>query len=100
MGERTGFFTEQIKGRSMKDLFGNEFKPDIRNNSGKKLFNPCIAVFGQGPEGARCKTCEHLYVKQYAGRYFKCDLRRNSNGPATDHKANWPACGKYKRQES
>jgi hypothetical protein len=57
--------------------------------------NPCIAAFGKGPEGARCKSCELLTVKDWGTRYFKCDLRRKSNCTATDHRANWKACGRY-----
>lgn len=57
--------------------------------------NPCIAVYGPGPEGARCKGCEHLYVVRYAGTYYKCDLRENTRGRATDHRTGWRACGRY-----
>ena len=57
--------------------------------------NPLIAVFGPGPGGARCKTCRHLFCNERSRRYYKCDLRRCSHGPATDHRINWPACGKY-----
>lgn len=63
----------------------------------KRSVNPCVELYGAGPEGERCKHCTHLYVKQYSSNYYKCDLRRNSNGPATDHRANWPACGRFDR---
>lgn len=54
--------------------------------------NPCVKVYGPGPEGARCKTCA-LLVRN--GRYAKCRLRRISHGAATDHRVYHPACGKY-----
>jgi len=58
--------------------------------------NPCISVYGPGPDGARCKTCTHLDGHPGAGRiYWKCLLRAYSHGPGTDHRVNWPACGKW-----
>ena len=59
--------------------------------------NPLIKYYGKGPEGTKCKECKHLYRKQYAGTYIKCDLRENTNGHGTDHKANWPTCGKFEK---
>ena len=59
--------------------------------------NPCIAVYGDGPPGAKCKTCELLYRQSGTAKtYYKCELRRNTRGPGTDHRVNWPACGKYR----
>ena len=57
--------------------------------------NPLVRFYGPGPEGATCKGCTHLYAKQYAGRYLKCDLRGDTNGPGTDHRAGWRACARY-----
>ena len=73
-------------------IFGEDTIQDaIRNISP----NPCVNVYGRGPEGCICKNCSHLYVKQYSGKYFKCDLRKNTNGPGSDHRVRWPACAKY-----
>jgi hypothetical protein len=59
--------------------------------------NPLIARFGAGPTGKTCATCTHLQAKDYhARRYYKCDLRGNSNGSGTDHRKKWLACGQYK----
>jgi hypothetical protein len=58
--------------------------------------NPLRRGYGPGPEGKRCKQCDHMIIKRYAGKYFKCSLRYNTNGPATDHRANWLACSKFK----
>lgn len=63
----------------------------------KKPENPCISLYGPGPVGAKCKTCSHLYWRRLANTYFKCDLRANTNGPASDHRVNWPACEKYQK---
>lgn len=58
--------------------------------------NPLIPIYGSGPNGATCRTCIHLFqVPGVAGHYLKCDLRRNTSGPGTDHRAKWLACGKY-----
>ena len=57
--------------------------------------NPMVRAFGYGPEGLKCKSCTHLVCKQYANRYYKCDLRVNTNGPGTDHRVGWNACYKY-----
>ncbi len=55
--------------------------------------NPCVRLYGIGPEGLKCKTCNHLY--HHKGKYIKCDLRTHTNGPGSDHKSNWQACAKY-----
>lgn len=57
--------------------------------------NPLIALYGPGPEDARCRTCIYLRCNQCSKRYYKCALRRITNGKATDHKVSWSACGKY-----
>lgn len=58
--------------------------------------NPMIPIYGEGPEGTTCASCVHLVLQGgTSGRYLKCELRRNTRGPATDHRARWPACGKY-----
>jgi hypothetical protein len=61
--------------------------------------NPMVKSFGYGPEGKRCKHCFHLFKKQYAGTYYKCDYRINTNGPGTDHRVNWAACSKFKENK-
>lgn len=57
--------------------------------------NPCVAAFGLGPDNATCKTCVHLFRKTFGKTYIKCDLRPNTSGAGTDHRAGWDACGKY-----
>ena len=57
--------------------------------------NPRVDVWGRGPEGAKCRTCVHLVVHERARRYYKCLKRGVTFGPGTDHRVNWPACGKY-----
>lgn len=57
--------------------------------------NPMLAIYGAGPSDKHCAGCEHLFVKFWAGKYYKCALRGNTNGAGTDHRVRWPACGKY-----
>lgn len=73
--------------------FGEIIRTDARRLA--QVRNPCIRAFGHGPEGRRCKDCDLFVVLQYSKRYFKCRLRQFTHGPATDHRANWPACGKF-----
>ena len=67
--------------------------------------NPCIRVYGVGPEGAKCGGCRMLYRSgsggRGGGRYFKCEMRgKPTAGPGTDHLARWQACGKYEGLEA
>lgn len=57
--------------------------------------NPCVTAFGYGPVNTTCASCAKLRVKRWGGKYFKCTLRGDTNGPGTDHRATWPACAKY-----
>lgn len=58
--------------------------------------NPLVPFYGEGPAGAICKNCTHLIRRGGCTRiYLKCDLRKNTRGPGTDHKARWPACGRF-----
>lgn len=83
---------------SKQMVFGEISKAEAEKKFGiVAMKNPCIALYGPDPMGRTCKTCKHLYLKQYSGRYYKCDLRKNTNGPGTDHRVKWPACGKYER---
>lgn len=82
----------------MENLFGEDGVANVRNSRNKSGYfssNPCIAVYGPGPEGTKCKTCDYLIKKSYSKTYFKCGLRKMSNGPSTDHRKYFPSCGKY-----
>jgi hypothetical protein len=62
--------------------------------------NPCVRLYGFGPENEICKNCRLLFWHCCSRKYFKCELRGCTHGPATDHRANWPACGRFiKRYE-
>ena len=60
----------------------------------KKKTNPMLK-WGKGPEGAKCKDCQCLTVNYKSKAYYKCKHRGITNGKATDHLVNWPACLKY-----
>lgn len=88
------------------DLFGNELVPEppkvvggmARNKDGSYVNNPMVKTHGSGPDGARCKQCQHLVAKHYSKVYYKCELRAGTvhkASPASDHRTNWPACSKF-----
>ena len=77
------------------DWFGNPMpvapKPDPH-------VNPCLALYGPGPEGKTCDGCALLVGIAKAKTYYKCKQRKYTNGPATDHKRKWPACAKFEER--
>jgi hypothetical protein len=42
-----------------------------------------------------CGDCAHLYAKRYADVYFKCEKYGDTNGPGTDWRKKWTACGLF-----
>lgn len=76
----------------MKDFWGNT----IADTEAEIIKgNPLIRIYGPGAKGVTCKSCVHLWRKRLSKVYLKCDLREDTNGPGTDHKAGWQSCGKY-----
>ena len=57
--------------------------------------NPCVRLFGLDSMNRKCKECRLLRRKRMGGTYFKCALRGDTNGPGTDHRANWNACARF-----
>jgi hypothetical protein len=66
--------------------------------AGKECHNPMVVTFGFGPKDKRCKHCAHLCYHEVAKRYYKCRLRGITCGAATDHRCNWPTCGKFQEE--
>lgn len=63
---------------------------------GSYASNPCLVIFGPGPDGARCGTCVHLQAHKQSATWYKCAQRGTpTHGPKTDHRVRWPACGRY-----
>jgi hypothetical protein len=89
------------------DLFGNEveIKENVdahgaeRTKSGAYVNNPLHITYGK-LEGEKCKNCAHLVRKSFSKVYYKCELRNNVDkcSPKSDHKVNWTACGKFKKE--
>lgn len=81
-------------------VFGEISKAEAEKQFGiAAQANPCIAIYGPDTFGSRtCKWCVHLTVHQHSRRYYKCDLRRVTHGAASDHRVNWPACGRYEHK--
>ena len=52
-------------------------------------------------EGKTCGQCANLFDNGHGGRsrrYYKCQWLPTTNGPATDWRLRWPACGKFEEQ--
>lgn len=58
--------------------------------------NPCIALYGHGPIGEVCGSCDRLICHGWTRNYYKCPLRKVTHGAATDHRVSWPACGMWR----
>lgn len=95
------------QGAQQRLVFGRDRDPGVveevtveggpRNKDGSLKSNPLLVVYGKGPDGAKCGDCTHLFARgDTAGTYYKCDLRRVTGGPGTDHRVRWPACGRFK----
>lgn len=70
-----------------------------KSHAMKDKANPCLRLHGPGPDATTCKNCTHLYRAGGSKTFFKCRLRgKATSGPATDHYAGWPACGKYQEE--
>lgn len=93
------------------DLFGNEVDAAAqpprtvagvaRNRDGSYVSNPLVRLYGNGPDGARCKGCAHLVAKERGKTYYKCRLRAGTwekCSPQSDHRCNWWACAKYQEK--
>jgi len=65
-----------------------------------KKRNPMLRLHGPALDGLTCRTCVHLVAHHYQRTYYKCDLRKITGGPATDHRVGWPACGRYEAHET
>ncbi len=72
----------------------------IRTTSELDSINPCVRLYGAGPDDKQCKDCVHLYTFHQSARWFKCDQRpRHRKGISGDHRVRWPACAKYQKVE-
>lgn len=81
----------------MIDWFGNELPEPSKEPANP---NPCLALYGPGPDGVTCKDCVHLRypLGYWRKRHYKCDLRTLSHGAKTDHRVSWDACGRDEKR--
>lgn len=109
MGQLELFPDEVTSLNTMKcvcKLCGTSFRAVWRNdlsliceNCQQNEPNPMRKTHGPGPDGAKCKTCKHLFAKRWDRTYYKCALRGNTNGAGTDHRVRWNACAKYEEDK-
>ena len=90
------------KPRSAEQIvFGEISKAEAEKKFGiAAMENPCIGTYGPDPMGRTCAYCSHLYARRQSKTYWKCDLRKETHGPGSDHRKKWPACAKYERGAS
>lgn len=69
---------------------------DVRTTNAKQ--NPMVRLIGEYP-GEKCKNCAHFVRKHVTKTFFKCALRRDTNGPGTDIRANWQACARFQKSD-
>jgi hypothetical protein len=80
----------------------NLFEEQIPVEAPQKLersVNPCLALYGPGPEGEICKDCAYLVGRCLSKVIYKCCLRENTCSQKTDHRLRWPACAKFQKRE-
>lgn len=86
-----------------EDLFGLDraLTPEERKKLKRKDPVPRghAAIPGTGPQGETCKTCKHLYRRQYSKVYLKCALMRGywTGGRGSDIRAADPACKRWEK---
>lgn len=90
--------------REVIDLFGETVVLEISEAKGRKPTKPngYAALPGTGPEGERCRTCEHAVGTGNCSRtYYKCALMRTkwTSGPGTDILLRSPACRHWEKEK-
>ena len=61
--------------------------------------NPCVLLFGPGPDGKQCRDCAQLAGIAYSKTVFKCRMRPNlTHGAKTDQRKTYPACAKFEQR--
>ena len=66
----------------------------------EKSVNPCVDLFGPGPDGVQCKECIHLHYYHQSARWYKCDQKpKHMRGISGDHKVRWPVCKRYEKRK-
>lgn len=87
----------------MSDLWGVSLPPSVEQlpePPREKHVNPCVDLYGRGPEDTYCRTCMYLLRLDYHNQvYLKCEQRKITHGVGTDHRAKWPACAHYEEEK-
>jgi hypothetical protein len=81
--------------------------PDIRQPEeyfvekpkGRAKYKKPIELYGPGPPGETCKTCDHCNSYRQSRKWYKCGEWIESNSSATDIRLKWPACGKWEKEQ-
>jgi hypothetical protein len=76
-----------------------ELELQVVHTIGFKNKNPMVVLHGLGPEGAKCGTCKYVWAHRKSRTYWKCEFRKFTRGPGSDHSRRWDACGEYEEIE-
>jgi hypothetical protein len=84
------------------DLFGLDraLTPQERQKLKDPVPRGHAALPGTGPVGETCKTCCHLYRREFAKTYLKCGLMKSywSHGRGSDIRAADAACKRWEKK--
>jgi hypothetical protein len=78
-----------------EDLF-SDVQIRKQTSEEKACPNPCVGEYGFSKDRSKkCGECALLYGVQKSKVYYKCRLRKATNGPGSDHRVRWPACARF-----
>jgi hypothetical protein len=61
----------------------------------RTIYKTPLLMFGRGPVGKTCATCDNHVVRRMGNHYHKCKAWSMSSSSATDIRVRWPACARY-----
>ena len=91
-------FGDLVHPQESKPQTQKQIRMQIRNADGSWKINPMLKLYGEVP-GKKCNTCSFLFYNETARKYYKCSFRKNTYGPASDHRKFFSACGKYAEKD-
>lgn len=87
-----------MKNNEVVQMFPKEPVPQpqpTRTGLYKTNLQKMYGAFGK-KDGEKCGNCSYLDTKfMHNKKYFKCRIVGDTNGPATDWRKKWQACGKF-----
>lgn len=85
------------------DVFGQKMQLSPNPMTGIYGYAPGVSILRAGEtggsvyDGPQCGEC--VFFLRGRKSYHKCRKRGITNGPGTDHRVRWPACGLFEERE-